>query len=240
MKKLKNQRLMNRILILLFLLTLISCKKEKIDSEPYFKLDNIGLSLLSGIKINDTLNFVGSNNTRQTYMVYKIEKSKETVQDCSFTTGYCKIYYHFEKVKFGFTRIDSVPLPPSAPLTYSLTVQMQLPVNFDNNNIPKDVQPEAFILGNAFINYNAIPLNSPSYTSPYIIYPDFYSTISTKTYTNSSKAYNEVIVIKSGNNLPYVNPVYGFVSTANEVWFDKKYGFVFFKDVFGNTWSKTN
>ena len=231
---------MNRILIIIFLLTLLSCKKEITDSEPYFSFDNIGLSLLSEVKINDTLKFVGSNNTLQNYRVYKIEKTKETVQDCSWNTGACKIYYYIDKVQFYFIRIDSVPTPPNAPSTYSLILQMQLPNNIDKNNIPKDVQARALIFGNAFINYNKIPVNSPTYISPYINYPDFYTTISFTTFTNSLKTYNDVIVLKSGNNSPYITPIYGSISTVNEVWFDKKFGFVFFKDIYGNTWSKTN
>jgi hypothetical protein len=231
---------MTRNVIILLLLTLFSCSKETINNEPYFQFDNIGLELLSELKLNDTLKFIGTNSTRQEYKIYKIEKAKEVNQDCSWNTGNCKIYYYFDKIQFYFVRTDSVALPPNSPLTYTLNLQMQIPLNVDKKNIPKDTKAKALISGNSFINFNAIPLNSPTYTSPYISYPDFYTTISMTTFTNSIRTYNDVIVLNSGNNSPYINPINSHVSTINEVWFDKKYGFVFFKDVFGNSWRRIN
>ncbi len=231
---------MTRLLIIAFLLTLLSCSKETVNNEPYFSFDNIGLTLLSEMKVNDTLKFVGTNNTRQEYRIYKIEKTKETVQDCNWNTGACRIYYYFDKIQFYFIRTDSISIPPNSPLTYTLNLQMQIPITVDKQNIPKDTKAKASIFGNSFINFNAIPLNSPTYTSPYISYPDFYTTIPMTTFTNSIRTYNEVIILNSGNNSPYINPTNSYISTINEVWFDKKYGFVFFKDVFGNSWRRIN
>ena len=223
---------------LFFILTIFSCKKENVNKEPYLSLDAIGLSILSEIKVNDTLKFRGTNNAHQQFKVFKIEKSVQTVQDCNWNTNACKTYYSFDQVRYFFIKIDSIA--PS-PFLYTMTLTMQLPSNIDEKNIPNDVKGKACIFGNAFINYNAIPpSNSPSYTSPYINYPDFYSTVSFTTFANSVKTYNEVVVIQSGNNLPYTNPVYGNVSTINEVWFDKKYGFVLFKDINGIVWNKIN
>ena len=221
-------------------LTLYSCNKEKVDSKPYFAFDEVGEKLLSELKLNDTLKFVGTNNNIQNYRIFKIDKTKEIVEDCGFTTGTCKTYYYFDKVEFHFNRIDSVASLPNSPLTYTFTLQMQIPPNVDKENIPTDVKGKASIFGNAFIGYNKIPSDTPTYISPYINYPDFYTTNPTITYLNAVRTYIEVIVIKSGNNSPYVNPSYGYVSTINEVWFDKKYGFVLFKDIYGNEWKKIN
>ena len=231
---------MTRLLTILFLLTLLSCSKETINKEPYFQFDNIGLELLSELKLNDTLKFIGTNNTRQEYKIYKIEKIKEVDQDCSWNTGACKIYYYYDKVHYYFIRTDSVATPPNGPLTYSLISQMELPYNIDKKNIPVGTKAKASLFGNAFIGYNAIPANSQSWTAPYITYPDFYISQTTVSYVNSVKTFNNVLIINSGNNSPYTDPLYGYISTVNEVWFDKKYGFVFFKDVFGNSWRRTN
>jgi len=231
---------MKRLFYFLFFLTLLSCNKERVESKPYFAFDEVGRKLLSELKLNDTLKFIGTNNNIQNYRIFKIDKTKEIVEDCGFTTGTCKTYYYFDKVRFHFLRTDSIPFSPSSPLTYTFTLQMQIPTNVDKENIPNDVKAKALIFGNAFIGYNAIPGNSPTYISPYINYPDFYSTNPIITYVNAVKTYDEVVVIKSGNNSAYVDPLYGFVYTINEVWFDKKYGFVLFKDVYGNEWKKIN
>jgi len=230
---------MNRLYLIIIILSLVSCRKAIEPKVPYFKFDSVGEQLLSGLKLNDTLKFSGSNGTHQEYRVFKIEKLKQTVQDCSWNFGTCVTYYHYDFLKIYFTRTDSLP-PPISPLTYSMILQMQLPNGIDEKNIPKDVKAKALVWGNAFIGYNKIPTQSNTWISPYIDYPDFYSSLQTTTYSNSSRAYNEVLIIKSGNNTVYIDTLYGFQSTINEVWFDKKYGFVFFKDVFGNSWSRTN
>lgn len=209
-------------------------------TDPYFKFDTIGEQVLSGLKVNDTLKFAGSNGFNQTYRIFKVTKTKQTVQDCNWTTGYCKIYYHYDELQIYFIRTDSTPLPPNSTLTYSMTLQMVLPAGTDKKNIPKDIKAKAQIWGNGFINYNKIPAPAPTHMSPYINYPDFYASLPTTTFTNAVRTYPDVYIIQSGNNAVYVDPLYGHQSTVNEVWFDKKYGFVFFKDVFGNAWSRTN
>jgi hypothetical protein len=114
---------------------------------------------------------------------------------------------------------------------------MQLPLDVDKSNIPKDVKAKAFVFGGAFIDYNAIPPQVGS--TPYIIFPDFYAPQALISYSNSVRTYTNVIVIKSGNNSVYTE-YNGNIYTVNEVWFDKLYGFVFFKDIYGTTWSRIN
>ena len=231
---------MSRLYFIIFILTLFSCSKETVTNEPYFKFDNVGELLLSEVKLNDTIKFAGSNGSNRVYKVFKIEKTKETLQDCSWNFGTCVTYYHFDLMRIYYIRTDSIPTPPNSPLTYSLTLQMQLPKDVDKKNIPKNVQARASLFGNAFIDFNAIPTSSNVWNSPYISYPDFYNPLTLTTYSNSTRTYTDIVIIKSGNNSVYVDPLYGTNYTVNEVWFDKKYGFVFFKDVFGNIWSRTN
>lgn len=228
---------MSRFYFVITILTLASCRKDTETPEPYFKFDSIGEQLLSGVKLNGTLKFKGSNGSYREFRVFEIQKSKQTVQECSWNFGTCKIYYHFDNLKFYFLRTDSTTLPPNSPLTYSLTLQMQLPLDVDKNNIPKDVQAKATVHGNAFIDYNAIPPQGSF--SPYIVFPDFYTPQTLTSYSNPVRTYIDVIVIKSGNNSVYKD-YFGNNYTVNEVWFDKRYGFVFFKDIFGNSWSRTN
>ena len=233
-----KQFIMIRFYLIIITLTLISCGKDIEPKEPYFSFDAVGTHLLSGLKLNDTLKFAGSNGSNREYRVFKIEKTKQSVQDCSWNFGTCVTFYYYDLMKIYYTRTDSSS--PNSPLTYSMTLQMQLPEGIDKKNIPKGTKAKALVWGNAFINYNKIPTQSNTWISPYINYPDFYSFLQTATFSNSAKTYNEVVVIKSGNNSVYVDPLYGFQSSVNEVWFDKKYGFVFFKDRNGNSWSKTN
>ncbi len=219
---------------------MFSCSKETVNNEPYFKFDNVGELLLSSVKVNDTIKFAGSNGSHREYRVFKVDKTKETVQECSWNFGTCVTYYYYDLFRIYYIRTDSTPSPPNSPLTYTLSKQMQLPLGVDKKNLPKDAQTKAIVYGGAFIDFNAIPAPGPVLTYPYITYPDFYQPFTLTSYSNALTTYTDVVIIKSGNNSVYVDPFSGTKYTINEVWFDKKHGFVFFKDVFGNSWSRTN
>ena len=72
---------MKNLFYFFLFLTLYSCNKEKVDSKPYFAFDEVGEKLLSELKLNDTLKFVGTNNNIQNYRIFKIDKTKEIVEE---------------------------------------------------------------------------------------------------------------------------------------------------------------
>ena len=217
----------------------VSCGKEKLPTEPYFKFDAIGEQLLSGIKLNDTIKFAGTNGSNRQYLVFKIEKVKQTVQDCSWTLGTCNIYYHHDFEKFYFQRLDTIPPFPNSPLTATMTKQMQLPSGIDKKNIPKDVQVKTHFYG-FLVDFNTFPQALPAGTTTFVTYPNFYTPLNYFTYSNTTRTFSEVVKLTSGNTSVFVDPTSGSRYTVNEVWFDKKFGVVFFKDVFANSWSRTN
>ena len=230
---------MIRFYLIIILLILVSCRKDNEPIEPYFKFDSVGEQLLSGIKLNDTLKFAGSNGSYRAFKVFKVEIVKQADQDCSWNFGTCVTYYHYDYLKLYFIRIDTIPPFPDRPLTASLTKQVQLPVDVDKKNIPKGIQTKTYLFGE-LVDFNSIPTPGPVWTFPSITYPDFYQPITFTSYSNAVRTYPEVVVIKSNNNSVYIDPHFGSRYTVNEVWFDKKFGIVFFKDVFGNSWKKLN
>lgn len=229
---------MKHLTVSILILLLAACGKDIEPTTPYLVFDEQANQLLSEVKINDTLSFRGTNGTRRTYKVLRREQTKEVVQDCTWNTGGCTVYYYYDVLTIYFLRTDSVPPAPNPPLVYTLKMQMQLPPGTNKKNIPKDVKGRAVVYGNAFIDFNALP-TPPGY-SGYITYPDYYQPLNTTTFSNTVRSYSDVVILTSGNNSVWVDPIYGFNYTINEVWFDKKYGFVYFKDVFGNSWSRTN
>ncbi|MEO5946686.1 MAG: hypothetical protein ABIP79_07690 [Chitinophagaceae bacterium] len=199
---------MSRIYLIIIILTVVSCRKDIEPTELYFKFDIVGEQLLSEIKLHDTLKFAGSNGSNREYRVFKIEPVKQSVQDCSWNFGTCVTYYYFDFLKIYFKRTDTIPPPPNSPLTASLTKQMQLPFNVDKKNIPKGVQAKALVYG-GLVDFNAIPSPGPVWTAPYITYPDYYQPLNFISYSNVVRTYSEVVVIKSGNNSVYFDPLYG-------------------------------
>ncbi len=231
---------MTRFYTIIILLSILSCRKDIEPKEPYFTFDEVSDQVLSGLKLNDSIHFEGSNGSIRTFKIFKIEKIKQTVQDCSWNFGTCEIYYHYDFMQIHFLRTDTIPPYPNSPITASLLKQMYLPSDIDKKNIPKDVQARMGVYGSSLVDFNIIPTQGPVPASPYITYPDYYVPINFTSFSNAVRTYAEVVIIKSGNNAVYVDPYSGHRYTVNEVWFDKKYGIVFFKNVFGNSWSRTN
>jgi hypothetical protein len=126
---------------------LFSCSKDTLNNEPYFKFDNVGEPLLSGVKVNDTIKFAGSNGSYREYRVFKVDKTKEAVQECSWNFGTCVTYYYYDQTGIYYIRTDSTPLPPNSPLTYTLNKQMQLPLDVDRKNVPKDAKAKVIVYG---------------------------------------------------------------------------------------------
>ena len=225
-------KLLNYILTVLIL---TSCTKEQENKTPYYSFDNKAKEWLSKININDTLNFVGTNGTIRSYKVFAVDKTRQQVRDCGWTTGNCTIYFDFDQLEIWYKRIDSIPAQPNNAITFSIKLYMWVPDNVDYKQKPLNVVPVARMSGH-FEGYNRLPI--PPATSSYLKFPDLYSMITTATYTNSVRTYTEVISLKSENSTAYSYSNY--ISTINEVGFDKKYGFVYFKDIFGNIWNRTN
>jgi hypothetical protein len=165
---------MHRLYFTLLVFTFFSCSKDKASHEPYFKFDQVGNLLFSEIKVNDTIKFAGSNGSTRMYNVFKIENSKETVQDCSWNFGTCVTYYHYDLSRIYFLRTDTIPLPPNSPMTSSISKQMQIPLHLDKKNLPEGVKARTVVYG-GYVDFNAVP--------PKEFYPDFMITTSVYVFT---------------------------------------------------------
>jgi len=237
----QSAHVMRYLINILFFQTLISCHKDT-EQPPYFSFDLVGKEILSGLKLNDTIHYQGSNGTILSFRIFKIDHLKESVRDCNWNTGYCKTFYSYDVSSIYLVRTDTIPPFPNSPLTTTFTKQMVLPKEIDRRNIPPNntVAHATLRGGGGIADFNAKPSITDEWTSPYIPYPNYYEPIQFVTFTNAVRTFNKVSIIHSGNNAVFIDPIYSYRYTVNEVWFDKEFGIVFFKDVFGNSWSRIN
>ncbi len=213
--------------------------RKKIKYIPYYSYDDIGKLLLSELHLNDTLRFKNSNGKIREYLICKIVKRKEDVTNCDWYGKSCETYYYYDHVIFSFLRIDNISIGPDSLVEYStLDMQMQLPIGIDKTNIADDVKAKTVLFGRTFVDYNIIP--QTPFSVGYINFPDFYAPLNLTVFTNNVRKYEDVIVIESGNNNVYTDPYSGNNYTINEIWFDRKYGIVSFKDVNNNIWNRIN
>ena len=84
----------------------VSCGKEKLPTEPYFKFDAIGEQLLSGIKLNDTIKFAGTNGSNRQYLVFKIEKERKWTPVGVYCRSHTTIWLSSLSARHGFACID--------------------------------------------------------------------------------------------------------------------------------------
>lgn len=112
---------------------------------------------------------------------------------------------------------------------------MQLPTNVDEKNLPKDVQLKVLVSRGQVGFSNTLGSSCPA---PYVTYPDFYNPVDFISLLNAVTTYSGVVIIKSGNSELYIDPSSGKKYAEDKIWFDKKYGAVFLKDVYRNSRSR--
>lgn len=226
-----------RKLIIFTLLFFHSCKRDTTPKYPHFAFDKVAQEWFTEIKLNDSIVFEGSNQTKR---VYKVVDLKKTVTDISTFGNWIfnspgRTCFTTESINIVFQRMDSIPINNIA-ISFRVGIVMWVPDGIDYTQQPLNVTPVAKISG-TFEGYNRIP---NSQTSSYIQFPYLYDPIQLFSFNNVTHSYNQVLKLFSDNNSTYINPISHEVNTINEVWFDKKFGFVFFKDIYGNSWSRIN
>jgi hypothetical protein len=214
---------MKQALIILTCLIFFSCKKQDVNSPPYFAFDNTAREWFSDLKIHDTLKFISNLGNVRIYEVNAIESSKVVISDCAPVFGGCTVYYRYDEKMISFNRIDSISSPTD------IKISMYLPDSLDYRNLPPNVVVKARIFGN-FDDYNGQILP----------FPDIYQNVSFSTFTNTTKTYNEVIKFKSNNPNPFYHTGASRNYYINEVWYDRRFGFVYFKDIYGQEWTRQN
>jgi len=223
---------MKQTLIILVCLVFFSCKKEDVNNPPYFTFDNNAREWFSDLKVHDTLKFLSNFGNSRIYEVNDIETSKVVISgNCGTFFGGCTVYYRYDQKFISFNRIDSFSSPTDIKIT------MFPPDSLDYTNLPKGIVAKARIFGD-FDDYNGQLLANGDRIL--LKFPDIYQNVSFSTFTNAVKAYNEVIKFNSNNPSSYYHDGANRNYNINEVWYDRKYGFVYFKDIYGQEWTRQN
>lgn len=222
---------MKHLLLIIILLTLYSCSKQDLYTRPYFTFDNTAKEWFSDLKVNDTLKFLSNIGNNRTYRVSKIETTKQHVQDCHYTTGNCTIYFDYDEKIIYFDRIDSISSPTK------IKFYMFPPDSVDYINLPSNVTAKVKIFGD-FDDYNGQLIANGDRIL--LKFPDVYQPVTFSTFTAVTKTYTEVVKFNSGNPNTYYHNGWNRNYNVNEVWYDRKFGFVYFKDIFGQAWVRQN
>jgi hypothetical protein len=217
------------------LLLLFSCKRDIEPNYPHFSFNNTAREWFTQIQENDSLVFIGTNHNRRVYKVQQIVKEKITISTNSNFYSGGRICYTADRMTLYYQRMDSIPINDQ-PISFHIVIGMGVPDGIDYTRIPLNVTPIVRVAGK-FESYNRIP-ELPG--SPYLLFPDVNGDLVFHSYVNATRQYNEVLKLYSNNDLVYIDPYLNRSYTVNEVWVDKKYGFVFFKDIYGTTWSRVN
>ncbi len=111
------------------------------------------------------------------------------------------------------------------------------PDSLDYKNLPSNVIAKAKIFGD-FDDYNGQLL--PNGDRILLKFPDVYQPVAFSTFVGATKTYNEVIRFISNNSNTYYHTGWNRNYNVNEVWYDRKFGFVYFKDIYGQAWVRQN
>ena len=114
---------------------------------------------------------------------------------------------------------------------------MSPPDGVDYKNLPPNTTAKVRIMGD-FDDYNGQPL--PDGDRILLTFPDVNLPVSFSTFVGATNTYNEVLKFNSNNPDTYYHSGWDRNYNINEVWYDRKYGFVYFKDIFGQSWVRQN
>jgi hypothetical protein len=213
-------------------LIIFSCKKEDVNNPPYFAFDNIAREWFSDLKVHDTLKFLSNLGNVRIYEVNAIEASKVVISgNCGTIITGCAVFYRYDQKLISFNRIDSFSSPTD------IKISMYIPDSLDYTNLPKNVVAKTRIFGE-FDDYNGQIL--PNGDRILLSFPDVYQNIQFETFVAATRTYNEVIKFKSNNPNTYYHTGWNRDYNMDEVWYDRKFGFVYFKDIYGQQWTRQN
>lgn len=223
------------ILLVFVLLLLLSCKKEYIDRVPYFTFDSVAKEWFTELKINDTIKFRSNLDHVRIYRVSGIDLSKKDVSDCSWNTGSCDIHFYYSERVVNFERIDS----SLVGLTF-MKIYMWPPDSSDYRKLPENVIPQAKVYAE-FDDYNGVIVSNGYYENVWrtLNFENIYTPTNFSIFEGITKRYEEVIKFNSSNPNSY-HPAWGGNYNINVVYWDRQYGFIYFKDVFGEEWIREN
>jgi len=218
------------IVYLTMMVTLSSCRKQDIIIASNFHFDATAKEWFTEVKVNDTLNFKSNLGKARIYKVIDINNTPWQVSNCNWLTNICEVYYSLDEKVITYKRLDSLSgptkiqmymLPDSVIYKYlsaNTVTKVKLYAEFDDYN------------GKQLSGQNDLGLK----------FPDAYQPISFVTFTGGTKTYNQVVKFLSNNTKAYYHSGRNSNYTVNEVWCDKKFGFVYFKDIYGQEWSRQN
>ncbi|WP_018611654.1 hypothetical protein [Segetibacter koreensis] len=222
---------MKPIIIIVILFTFFSCSKQDLNKRPYFSFDNTAKQWFSGLKVNDTLRFLSNFGNTRIYHVSNIETTKQHAQDCDWTTGNCTIYFDYDKRVIYFERVDSFSSPTK------ITMYVYPSDSVDYKNLTPNITAKVRIYGD-FDDYNGQPLSNGD--RRLLTFPNVYQPVPFQTFVGATKTYNEVLKFNSNNPNTYHDIGWDRYYNVDKVWYDRKFGFVYFKDILGQAWVRQN
>lgn len=226
------------------LITAASCSKtatQKISGDTLFSLDAKTKTWLIPVKLNDTWEFSSDKGNTRVYTVqYKTNYNLPDVK--GMPEGASESFYRseYEQVSLRRTDAGSSPHYPE-PIELLFFAAPAHPI--DSFNVIEPIRqgyPGRAYMKVVFFDYNG-GVNSnilPGYNMEKL--PAF------STFNSPKRNYTSVLKCASGYDKEVVLPVSSGTSivqqkrAVNEVWYDKQFGIVYFSDVHGEKWTRTN
>ncbi|NML20734.1 hypothetical protein HHL16_07605 [Pseudoflavitalea sp. G-6-1-2] len=228
----------------LLLIAAVSCSKPgtpEMSGDTLFSLDAKTKTWLLPVKLNDTWTFSSDKGNTRVYTVqHKTNYNTPDVQ--SMPEGAAKSFYRSEYETILLERTDA-----GRSSAYTEAIEMLFfaaPAHpMDSFNVIEPIRkgyPGRGYMKVTFFDYNG-GVNSnilPAYNMEKL--PAF------STFNSGTRNYTSVLKCASGYDKEVVLPVSSGGTiiqqkrAVNEVWYDKQFGIVYFADVHGEKWTRSN
>ncbi len=228
--------IMKYIVIVLMLLFSVSCKDDSTGLCPYLEFNKEAETWFSQITAGQNIRFSNVKGQERNYKVVKITLEKKILEyEYNWLFGHKTEYYYYDRKFMLFQKVEIDGKETAESNMFGFSITMEPPTNVRKDDVGLFTSGQPNVEG-SFLGYNGGNLD----------FTKFKDNNKIEKIVINQRQFNEVLKFKSNSELPTFRDIImpginlKLANTINEVWVDKQLGFIYFKDISGEEWSRVN
>jgi hypothetical protein len=220
-----------------FTLTFIlnfSCIDDSTGLCPYLEFNKEAKTWFTQISEGQNIKFTNKKGEEKNYKVIKITLKKELLEsNNNWLFRGTTEYYYYDRKFITFQKVNLEGKETLQTNTFGLSITMGPP-----SKVPKS-KVGLFTTGVPYVEGTIL-----GYNSNWMDYSYFKDKSKIEKVDTNLKLYTEVVKFKSNSDITTFRNIImpglnlKLPNIINEVWIDKKYGFIYFKEIDGVEWTR--
>jgi hypothetical protein len=227
---------MKYCIIVLMLFLIISCKEESTGLCPYLEFNKEAKTWFTQITAGQNIRFSNKKGQEKNYKVVDVTLEKKILESSNdWLFGKTQEYYYYDRKFILFQKVEVEGKETPQTNSFGISITMRPPSKIRKEKVGLFTSGKADVQG-SFLGYNSWGLD-------FTIFKD---KSKIEKFETNQRMYKEVVKFKSNSDKPTFREIimpginFKLSNTINEVWVDKQYGFIYFKDISGEEWTRVN